>query len=199
MNKLYFKNIEDLTCEVSDKFDTLDKEDLQDIAVVAKYSEARQIIKELLCIGYDMNSVTIENPELDGYEDEYIISLCCIDSEKDIWCEPMVRNGKYIMDESNYAYVLDNCSNEVYEHLMNNNIYKVVIGDSEKYSSCNEDCDFCEKPSCDKGVELLKEDGQTHGFTVSRSNGNTSISYSYYTSDELHSNDISKLLERFGF
>lgn len=43
------------------------------------------------------------------------------------------------------------------------------------------------------------EDGNTHGFTASRSDGDSYMSYSYYSSDELSHEDIKKMLKAFGF
>lgn len=92
-----------------------------------------------LCLGYDLNSIELKNPEL-GYDDvPYVISVCGIDSEHEVWCEPMIRdNGEYIDDESSIIYVLDNCSSEVLKHLDSECIFEVSVGDDE----CG--CDECE-------------------------------------------------------
>ena len=45
----------------------------------------------------------------------------------------------------------------------------------------------------------VDEDGNAHGFTASRSDGDSYISYSYYSSDELSHEDIQKMLKAFGF
>ena len=43
------------------------------------------------------------------------------------------------------------------------------------------------------------ENGNTHGFTVSKSDCNSYMSYSFYSSDELSHEDIQKMLNTFGF
>ena len=43
------------------------------------------------------------------------------------------------------------------------------------------------------------EYGNTHGFTASKSDGDSYMSYSYYSSDELSHEDIQKMLKAFGF
>ena len=145
MERLEFNDYEEFACEVADTFDDIrQNDDFDDIAIIAHYDEAKQIIREILCFGYDINSIELKNPEL-GYDDvPYVISVCRIYSEYEIWCEPMVRdNGKYINDESSIIYVLDNCSSEVLKHLDSECIFEVGIGDDE----CG--CDEC-KCACKK-------------------------------------------------
>ena len=43
------------------------------------------------------------------------------------------------------------------------------------------------------------KDGDTHGFTASRSDENGYYSYSFYTSEKLDKNDIQKMLKDMGF
>lgn len=140
MERLEFNDYEEFACEVADTFDDICKnDDFNDIAIVAHYDEAKQIIREILCLGYDINSIELKDPEL-GYDDvPYVISVCGIDSDHEVWCEPMIRdNGEYIDDESLIIYVLDNCSSEVLKHLDSEYIFEVGIGEDE----CG--CDECE-------------------------------------------------------
>lgn len=154
MERLEFNDYEDFACEVSDTFDDIRKNDnFDDIAIIAHYDEAKQIIREILCLGYDLNSIELKDPEL-GYDDvPYIISVCGIDSEHEIWCEPMIRdNDEYINDESSVIYVLDNCSSEVLNHLDSECIFEVGIGDDD----CS--CDECEKCLTINGKPATKEE-----------------------------------------
>lgn len=154
MERLEFNDYEDFACEVADTFDDICKnDDFDDIAIIAHYDDAKYIIREILCLGYDLNSIELKNPEL-GYDDvPYIISVCGIDSEHEVWCEPMVRdNGKYIQDESSVIYVLDNCSSEVLKHLDSECIFEVGIGDE----AC--ECDECEKCLTINGKPATKEE-----------------------------------------
>ena len=140
MERLEFNDYEDFACEVADRFDDICKnDDFNDIAIIAHYDEAKQIIREILCLGYDLNTIELKNPEL-GYDDvPYVISVCGIDSEHEVWCESMIRDdGKYIEDESSVIYVLDNCSSEVLKYLDSERIFEVGIGDD----TCS--CDECE-------------------------------------------------------
>ena len=148
MKRLEFNDYEEFACEVADTFDNICKnDDFDDIAIIAHYDEAKQIIREILCLGYGINSIELMNPEL-GYDDvPYIISVCGIDSEHEVWCEPMIRdNGKYIDDESSVIYVLDNCSSEVLKHLDSDCIFEVGIGDECSCDECECACKKDEKP-----------------------------------------------------
>ena len=166
MERLEFNDYEEFACEVADTFDDIRKnDDFDDIAIIAHYDEAKQIIREILCLGYDLNSIELKNPEL-GYDDvPYIISVCGIDSEHEVWCEPMVRdNGKYIDDESSIIYVLDNCSSEVLKHLDSECIFEVGIGDE---CSCDECECACKKD--DKPTTTSKESYFINGKSVDKS------------------------------
>ena len=155
MKRLEFNDYEEFACEVADTFDDICKNDgFDDIAIIAHYNEAKQIIREILCLGYDLNSIELKDPEL-GYDDvPYVISVCGIDSDHEVWCEPMIRdNGKYIDDESSVVYVLDNCSSEVLKHLDSECIFEVGIGDDECNCKCSEcACKKDEKPTTTKSV-----------------------------------------------
>lgn len=64
--------------------------------------------------------------------------------------------------------------------------------------------DDCECENCPTHDETYlhtseNEDGNTHGFTASKSDGDSYMSYSYYSSDELSHEDIQKMLKAFGF
>ena len=154
MERLEFNDYEDFACEIADTFDDICKnDDFDDIAIIAHYNEANQIIREILCLGYDLNTIELKNPEL-GYDDvPYVISVCGIDSEHEVWCESMIRDdGKYIKDESSVIYVLDNCSSEVLKHLDSECIFEVSVNNDD----CN--CDECEKCLTINGKPATKEE-----------------------------------------
>ena len=81
------------------------------------------------------------------------------------------------------------------------NVFEVYIdeNDCEDNCDCDEDCENCD---CHNETYLHTsegEDGNTHGFTASRSDGESYMSYSYYSSDKLSHEDIQKMLKAFGF
>ena len=135
MKNLYFDDFEDFSCVIADKFDRLYKENFEDIAVIAKPDEAKEIFKELVCMGYDICNITYERIDWDGYDDEYILSM----NHDGIWLEKFKReDGKYLTDESTITYILDNCSSKVIPYCKGKTVYEVSVGDDD----C--DCDECE-------------------------------------------------------
>ena len=139
MQNVYFEDYEDLVCDIADKYDSLNSnEEYKDVAIIAKYEEARQIIKELMCIGYDLHSIVMHDVEYDGYEFEYIISLY----DDETWVEPMMRESGYITDDSPIMYVLDNCSSKVIPYCKGKVVFEVTVGDEE--CDCDECCGCCE-------------------------------------------------------
>ena len=140
MKNLYFDDFEDFACTVADTYDSLKCEDYEDVAIIAKYEEARQIIKELLCIGYDIHSINVIDNEYGEYDAEYIISLY----DDEVWCEPMLRENGYLTDDSPVMYVLDNCSSKVIPYCKGKIVYEVTVGDEDDECGCD-DCDDCEE------------------------------------------------------
>ena len=150
MRNLYFDDFEDLACDIADTYDSLDGEDFEDVAIIAKYEEARWIIKELLCLGYDLHSVEIHDDLWENYDAEYVISLY----ENEVWCEPMLRENGYIEEDAPVIYVLDNCSSKVIPYCKGKNVFEVSVGDDE----CCDECSECEKGFTVNGRPVSKEE-----------------------------------------
>lgn len=86
-------------------------------------------------------------------------------------------------------YVYDGFKQKDIEKLTSDDCPVLVFGFEEEKI---EDEDTLVKYSDDK-------DGDTHGFTASRSDENGYYSYSFYTSEKLDKNDIKKMLKDMGF
>lgn len=192
---LHFEDYEDFTCTVSDVYNKVRSDDeYNSIDIVAKYKDAKEIIRELVGIGYDIAFINeLADPEWDGYDDAFVISL--LDDE--IWCEPVKRDEGYIFVEADVVYIFDDCNSKIIPKIEANEVYEVGIGN--EYDDCDGDCENC--PAHDETYLHTSEDedGNTHGFTASRSDGDSYMSYSYYSSNELSHEDIQKMLKAFGF
>ena len=155
MKNLYFDNFEDLACDIADRFDELYKENFEDIAVIAKPDEVKEIFKELVCIGYDICNITYERIDWDGYDDEYILSM----NHNGIWLEKFKReDGKYLTDESTITYILDNCSSKVIPYCKGKIVYEVTVGIDEDDECGCDDCDDCEECLTINGKPATKEE-----------------------------------------
>ena len=145
MERLEFNDYEDLACDIADKFDELNKEEFEDIAVIAKPDEAKEIFKELVCMGYDICNITYERIDWDGYDDEYILSM----NHNGIWLEKFKReDGKYLTDESTITYILDNCSSKVIPYCKGKIVYEVTVGKED------DECDYDECEDCEEGFTV---------------------------------------------
>lgn len=183
IKQIYFKDFTSLACDIADKYDSIKRlDEYEEVAVVAKYEEARQIIKELMCIGYDLHSITMHDVEYDNYNFEYIISLY----DDEIFVEPMVKDNGYLTDDSPVMYVLDNCSSKVIPFCKGKVIFEVSVGEY--------DCEECQCTCTDKDTNDSEstyisrdKDGNPLGFNKVWSTMKDGVhcysSYSHYSSD----------------
>ena len=182
MKNLYFDDFEDFACVVADAYDSLKGEDYEDVAIIAKYEEARQIIKELLCIGYDIHSINIIDEEYGEYDAEYIISIY----DDEIWCEQMLRENEYITDDSPVMYVLDNCSSKVIPYCKGKIVYEVTVG----IDAC--ECDECEC-ACKKDEKLATTSKESY-FINGKSVDKSEFDKEYEKFEEKYMNNIRDML-----
>ena len=173
MKNLYFDDFEDFSCVIADTYDALDYDE-EDIAIIAKYEEAKEFISELSCIGYSLESIRMSRPEWENYHEEYLISL----NNDGIWCEEMKSDGKYLTDESTITYILDTCSSKVIPCCKGKNVYEVTVGIDE--DDC--DCDDCSECACKKDEKptttssTSKSTYKVNGKEVSKDEFDTAMS-----------------------
>ncbi len=133
---LHFEDYEDFACAVSDVYDRVKSDDeYNSVDVVAKYEDAKEIIRELIGIGYGIAFIDgFGNPEWDDYDDAFVISL--LDDE--IWCEPVKRKDGYIFVDADVVYIFDNCNSKIIPKIEADEVYEVEIGDFDY------DCENCD-------------------------------------------------------
>lgn len=137
---LHFEDYEDFACAVSDAYDRVKSDDeYNSVDVVAKYEDAKEIIRELVGIGYDIAFINeLAKPEWDGYDDAFVISL--LDDE--IWCEPVKLKDDYIFVEADVVYIFDDCNSKIIPKIESDEVYEVEIGD--EYDDCDGECENCD-------------------------------------------------------
>lgn len=136
---LHFEDYEDFACAVSDVYDRVKSDDeYNSVDIVAKYEDAKEIIRELIEIGYGIAFIDeLADPEWDGYDDAFVISL--LDDE--IWCEPVKRKDGYIFVEADVVYIFDDCNSKIIPKIEADEVYEVEIGDFD-YDCENCDCHY---------------------------------------------------------
>lgn len=134
---LHFEDYEDFACAVSDAYDRVKSDDeYNSVDVVAKYEDAKEIIRELVGMGYGIAFATeFASPEWDNYDDAFVIGLC----DDEIWCEPVKRKDGYIFVEADIVYIFDNCNSKIIPKIEADEVYEVEIGDFD-YDCENCDC-----------------------------------------------------------
>lgn len=153
MERLKYEDYEEFACDIVDTFDSLEDE-YGDVSIIAKYDEAKEIISELLCLGYDVASIDIHREEFEEYYDEYRIAL----NQDGVWCEKFKRENGYFDDDAFITYVMDNCSSAVFKHITSEEIYEVCVGENESDEDPDKDVeDKTERSYMVNGKSVDKE------------------------------------------
>lgn len=181
MKLINFEDYKDFVKTISNTFDLLES-GYDDISIIAKYDDTKQILKNMICDEYDISFINLEPKEVNNYTDEYIITILNIDGENSVWCERFKNGEKYLDDRSTVTYIMDNCSSKVIKHCKANLVFEVHIGEEDNV-------DFV----------VDENNNDVHGFTVSNTDSNGYHSFSYYSSDPLNQTDIQKMIKDFGF
>ena len=136
IKKLHFDDFEDFACAVADTYDEVKYDDeCNSVDIIAKYDDAKEIICELIAIGYGIAFIDeFGDTECNAYDDAFVISLL----EDEIWCEPIKRENEYLLVETEVAYILDNCSSKIISNIESDVVYEVEVGNGDN------DCDECE-------------------------------------------------------
>ena len=200
MNKdINFEYIEEFVGYVIEE---VENEEDAFVTVIAKFDEAKEILKNIIAYeDVNFESLQIESPIMDNYDDAFVISLWMNDGVLEIGCEKLKdEEGCYTNPCGDVVFMFDNCSSKIISLCEGSDLYIVEIEDE---CDCNEKCDECCSCDCHCGDSYVKysktDDGELHGFIASKSTDNECHSYSFYTSDKLSENDIQDVLKKFGF
>ena len=70
--------------------------------LIAGYEIVSEMLKDLMQFeDTTAFNILLENPEVDGYKDEYILTL---DDEQNVWIEPFKnKNGNYLIFDEEYV------------------------------------------------------------------------------------------------
>lgn len=161
------------------------------VGIVVNKEVAEYILDELVKI----DETSIKEADLVDYMevDEYLVS---VDDDGYITCVPI--EDFVVLDKTDIFYIdMDgDIKQNIIDYCVNENKEVILFGQED---DCDGDCENC--PAHDETYLHTSEDedGNAHGFTASRSDGDSYMSYSYYSSDELSREDIQKMLKAFGF
>lgn len=194
MKTRYFEDFCEFACEASDMYDSIN-DDFKAVVIVAKYEEAKEILKELICIGHDIAHIELCDELFDGYHNEYLITL----TNKGVYCEKFKRENGYIRDDSMVTYVSNECNSACLKHIDSDVIIAFEVSDEEyEFDECLEtetsdnECPCCDCESC------CDCDEDMHGFTASKNDENGYSSISFYSTEKIDADEMKDLLEIFG-
>lgn len=163
------------------------------VGVIVNKEIAEYIMEELL----SLDETTVREIDLVDYLDidEYLVSVDDCGAITVVPIEDLgvlYKTDIFYIDMDGYTKqdVIDYCVNEDKE---------VILFGQEDDCECDGECENCPAHGETYLHTSEDEDGNTHGFTASRSDGDSYMSYSYYSSDELSHEDIQKMLKAFGF
>lgn len=203
-----------------DIFDSYDDEndDYPVISAYGKYEVIKSLLEEFLADGFEIGGdICLETPESMGYDKEFILYL----TEDGVSVCKAFEYGKYLNDYPDVAFVHEDCNSKLLKNIESRMIFEFAFDDEfdddedefDNDDLCCDDCDCyecdnrirsndikCNEAVADKLVEYSKDDnGDLHGFSVSKGDGDSYMSYSLYTSDKLSLSDIQSLLQEAGF
>ena len=161
------------------------------VGVIVNKEIAEYIMEELLAL----DETSIKEIDLVDYMniDEYLVS---VDDNCVISVVPIEDFG--VLDKTDIFYIdMDgDISQDIINYCVNEDKEVILFGQED---DCDGDCENC---NCHNETYLHTsedENGNAHGFTASRSDGDSYMSYSYYSSDELSHEDIQKMLRLLDF
>lgn len=156
----------------------------------------KEIAEYILDILIRLDETSIKEIDLVDYMniDEYLVS---VDDSGVITVIPIEDFG--VLDKTDIFYIdMDgDIEQNIIDYCVNEDKEVILFGQED--DECDGKCENCS--AHDETYLHTSDDvnGNTHGFTASRSDGDSYVSYSYYSSDELSHEDIQKMLKAFGF
>lgn len=220
MKRLEFNDIYEVMDVMSESYDNLCDSDLYPIITAyGKYDVIKELLEGFLADGFEISGdICLETPDSTGYDKEFILYL----TEDGVSVCKAFEYGKYLNEYPDVAFVHEDCNSKMLKNIESKLIFEFTFDDEhdekdddefDNDDSCCDDCDCyecdnrirskdikCHETVTDKLVEYSKDDnGDLHGFTVSKGDGNSFMSYSLYTSDKLSLRDIQSLMQEKGF
>ena len=197
METLYFCEVYDFIERVEDTYYTEYARNCYDftgICIIAHYEVMREIVNCLLeYTDFRLHDIVLENPETDGYADEWILT---IDENAEIWCEKAKSENKYLNLCSNMTSV----HNDVSSRFVTSNKNEPMVAFDISELSGTEDIQLKKLSNSFNDYSKIEEDdGTVHGFSVSNFNNGSYHSLSFYSSDEVSDERIKDIAKLFGF
>lgn len=200
MHTLKCKNIEELVEVVVETYELLHGDDRY-VSFVAKYDRAKEILKELVFYGYDINFIEIAGAEIDGYVDEFDITIL----NDVVSCEKIKRGDRYCIAEPKFVFFDEEANSKCISSFLSDMKYEFQITNDESNDDADQmiDCHDCDDYDCDlrcqDEIPTVNFDKDGKGFRYEKSDATGYQSISYRSSEPVSKDDLSDILRKFYF
>lgn len=146
-----------------------------------------------------ITSILLKIPETSIKEidfiDWYNVNEYLVYINNDGYVTAIPIDDKVVLDNADIIYInMDgDIKQDVIDYCVNEDKEVILFGLTDD-CNCDGDCENC--IGHDYDVYKLDDD-YIHGFTASKSDDNSYVSYSYYTTEDLSDKDIEKILKAF--
>ena len=199
MHTLKCKSIEELVEVVVETYELLHGDDRY-VSFVAKYDRAKEILKELVFYGYDINFIEIAGAEIDGYVDEFDITIL----NDVVSCEKIKRGDRYYIAEPKFVFFDEEANSKCISSFLSDMKYEFQLTEEESNDAdqmidrhdCDDyDCDL----RCQDEIPTVNFDKDGKGFKYEKSDATGYQSISYRSSEPVRKDDLSDILRKFYF
>lgn len=133
MEKLYLKDYEELMDEICKSYEKhFHDKHFYEISVVAKYDVMIKLLNKFVkATNFNMLNIHLEEPDIDDYEDEWIMSVT---KDNNVWVEKAKRepnefnDGGYIFVDDSVTFVHKDVSNDFINQNKNSKMIMFYLG-----------------------------------------------------------------------
>lgn len=189
MNKdLYFEYVEEFVDFILNELEC--NED-KFVTVIAKFDEAKEILSNaMLCEDVNFDFLHIESPEIDDYNDEFVLSFWMNDGILEVGCEKLKNEeGNYTNPCGDIVFLFSNCSSRIIPLCEGSELYFVSLED---------EC-ACDEEHCCGCCECVDEGDDVYGFVVNHETSEGHCEFAYYSSTPVNKSEITNILKELGF
>lgn len=146
-----------------------------------------------------ITSILLKIPETSIKEidfiDWYNVNEYLVYINNDGYVTAIPIDDKVVLDNADIIYInMDgDIKQDVIDYCVNEDKEVILFGLTDD-CNCDGDCENC----IDHDYDVYKlDDDYIHGFTASKTDDSSYVSYSYYTTEDLSDKDIEKILKAF--
>lgn len=130
---LYFEDTLELAEHIEEIYDGLEEYD--EVSVVAPYYETKELLRDLVTLGYDVVSIYLSKYDYFG---DYLLSI----NHEGIWIEKAKNKYGYLKIADKVTYISNNANSAIMSRIKSD--YVVAFELDDDTNECNGDCENCD-------------------------------------------------------